>query len=819
MGGGLSRQEELFVLGQWPELLESAMGTDNETSKENADGSKHASTTFRMSFYEWQALISLLDSPEPCELPSRLFTNISGRELLNPIVVFMVHACCWVDGSVSEQIFAERITRLQENLQSQEEIPRWGRRTKEEEAEREVVNKALRVFKDILAQRGRVSTQKRGDRVVIADVESLISWDDSKRPVVVLAHAFIVGALACIYPEPCYAEAAIHSFRNLQQAVDEAVSSVWRGKRSMKGAACKITEWQAVRRLETILARRQREVDVADLLAVEDRWWLQSNTMVPHASSKASLEERWEAVSSHYIGQQHVWAALRTHFLSSDVFNAEKPTVIVLFGPSGFGKSELARRLACLIHDVEVDELETSGKLVYIHLPSFCTRDTIYSLVDPPAAHVGEGVLLSALRRNDDAVVVLDEFEKGTADAIQNLWLSAFQKKGTLRSLKDASRSISTEKVTFVLTCNIAADTIQHRTKEYLRATAEEQAAMRKEWTEVCRDACRKTMHEPFVNRVDYFFPFVPYTEEEKRRFIHLQLRRMLLDQRAKDRRIYVTPRMVKAIGSRMQTFHASTIECLVRPLLLEAVQKRWDTAVLTVVELVGGTEFVALPAMDKSDGVTTWNSLPGAKRALEVCELPYGATGALPPVEKGRTDMVPGGNSGGGRGGGGQDGKSNIGSLQTTVDRTAKPTFQDFNVASDARVGIDRKYALRLETAVEKELQVELDRVKELLVMKEKEIAYLKEKVLQLEKLLAFFLATTLMCLLFLSFIVGMKIVFVMGIVIFVGLWLLVEMPLQLLMGAIRVLYGVLGPVGSVIAVLVAFLWGSQTLRNAVVC
>ncbi|PWU96555.1 hypothetical protein C4B63_18g41 [Trypanosoma cruzi] len=150
MGGGLSRQEELFVLGQWPELLESAMGTDNEASKENADGSKHASSTFRMSFYEWQALISLLGSVVPSEVPSRLCTSISGQQLLNPIVVVMVHACCWVDGSVSEQKFAERLTRLQEDLQSQQDIPRWGRRSKEEDTERELVNKALRVFTDIL---------------------------------------------------------------------------------------------------------------------------------------------------------------------------------------------------------------------------------------------------------------------------------------------------------------------------------------------------------------------------------------------------------------------------------------------------------------------------------------------------------------------------------------------------------------------------------------------------------------------------------------------------------------------------------------------
>lgn len=308
----------------------------------------------------------------------------------------------------------------------------------------------------------------------------------------------------------------------------------------------------------------------------------------------------WDRFRSRYVGQDVIWEALRSHFSTLDSFDAEKPTVILLFGPSGFGKSELAKCLASSLHGIPPEELEPSGKLVHIHMPSFCTADSIYSLVDPPAAHVGDGILLSALLQHPDAVVVLEEFEKSTTAAVQHLWLSAFQKSGTLRSLKIASRSVKTTKATFVLTCNLVASSIEEESALYLNERNESKRAQRRQmYIQQCRQACRQLLGDPFVNRVDFFFPVMPYTMEERERFVLLLLERLLSTQRKKGRCIAVSVPCVRALASQQLTsFHAVKVEEIIRLRIMSMVHYRWSRAVLTAVKGVQkeAWEYVLIP-------------------------------------------------------------------------------------------------------------------------------------------------------------------------------------------------------------------------------
>nr|CCC91013.1 conserved hypothetical protein [Trypanosoma congolense IL3000] len=638
-----------------------------------------------------------------------------------------------------------------------------------------------------------------------------------------------------MFPRPRFAASAVEVLRKSQKRLNDLYAELVRSFETTDDAACtscNITGWRVVLRLEEELVRRQRSQDIEDLFAVSDRWWEESDGGETDLSGDAlhsgDVKMRWAAARKRYVGQDHVWDSLTRHFLNVSIFNVEKPTVIVLFGPSGYGKSEAARLIACALHGCKPSRAETDGYLVHIHLPSFCTKDSIYSLVDPPAAHVGEGLLLSALRRNNEAVVVLDEFEKGAAEAIQHLWLSAFQKHGTLRSLKDASRTVSTDRVTFVLTCNIAAEVIQRDEGRYLGAsTEEERKAIRDEWVELCRAVCRDTMHEPFVNRVDYFLPFAPYTAKEKEKFVKLQLSRIMLDQQRRGIQLCVTPNLVKVLSSQLKTFHSSHVEGKLMPLLMKVHQRKWGRAVLTSEERVCGQLYVVVPVTERCDGEETWETLHRGLASLAVYEKPKNITlmphseaprtteGAIvdpvkhTPLEATEASLM----SGVGKN---SDGHSSF-TDRSSFKARSKSLSVDVRRVSHSKKELD--CLMSLETELERKLRVDLEKAEALLVEKDLEISYLKEKVLRLEKIVAVLLANVLCFAFLLSMIVGMKTVLIISIALLVSMTLLVGMPFKLLISSLSVLYGILGPYGSAAGVGVVSVWLISTARSAAYC
>ncbi|SCU67662.1 AAA domain (Cdc48 subfamily)/AAA domain (dynein-related subfamily), putative [Trypanosoma equiperdum] len=823
-----SNQEKLFLLRKWPELLEDAINVDGELSLpkdevggagRQADAAKNSfnfSPTFRLPFKAWEAIFTLLDNIAPTDLPSQLCEELHSVYGVNPLIALMVHSCCWFDKGIDDKVFSDQLSSLsgvtkELQLQSQNySMP------SDQKGALDAATVATGILIDVLSLRKRWDEGSEGtERGVEEAINSLIEWSAPKRPVIELARALIVGVVAYAYVKPQFAAAATNLLRKAQTSVNESMVECTRSRSGRSTEAVSpynITDWRVVKCLETELVLRQKHQDISDFLSATNRWWLTLPETNPFKEKKGSrtvsAEERWHAVRSRYVGQQHVWSSLIEHFLSIGVVEAVKPTVIVLFGPSGYGKSEMARLIACALHKCTPSEAETEGHLVHIHLPSFCTRDSIYSLVDPPAAHIGEGILLSALRRNKEAVVVLDEFEKGSAEAIQNLWLSAFQKHGTLRSLKDAARSISTERVTFVLTCNIAADVIASDEERYLKASNEkERAAMRAEWTKICMDVCRKTMHDPFVNRVDYFFPFVPYTVEEKQQFVKLQLSRIIEDQRVKGVHMYIAPQLVRVLADQLQTFHSSNIEGILRPLLMKIYQKKWKKAVITVEERINCHSYVVIAAADSEGGEIPWTSMPGGASSLEHYDGPE-RTGNHSAERQQRRTVE-------------QEATNSIESSRRSskIASNSRGNSRSANHTRTSQVAQSADCAMLLETDVERELRLELEKATELLLEKDKEIECLKHKVLLLERIVAVLLATTLCFMLLLSMIIGTKMVLILAVALTGFMSLLVGMPLKLLIGALRTLYSVLGPMGSAIAFGIMSLWLSNAVRSVATC
>lgn len=571
--------------------------------------------------------------------------------------------------------------------------------------------------------------------------------------------------------------------------------------------------------LEAALIHRQHEEDVQQCLAAPGvEMWNRLQTIRQQRRQLQSRplkdltqQQRWDISASQYIGQRTAWQTLRSHFLSVGVFDVDKPTVVVLFGPSGYGKSELAKRVASILHGCPIAELEPSGKMVYIHMPSFCTKDSIYSLVDPPAAHVGSGILLSALQQQSDAVVVLDEFEKSTAEAINNLWLSAFQKNGVLRSLKEASRSVSTIRTTFILTCNIAADAITAHETAYLSASPADQEVLRRTFQSQCKDTCRNLMGDPFVNRVDYFLPLMPYTRDERRQFVCTLLERLLSAQAAKNRILYPTPRFVEAMVSQLDSFHAATLEEVVRQQISQMVNERWTSAVLSVEQTIGTTQPVVLPAytaeikmeQPQRGSQDVWDTLPGGSECLAkwAAQRNSDEASGVPSLSPAATD------------GSGATPAVETAIVSTTKHGEPSTTFASDTLAMEKLLDLDtdKKRILYLE----KELQCTQDRLK----LKEKEVQTLKETLLLLEKLLAVVLIALLTCFFAMSLLIGAKMTLIFAGMMTAVVFLVLKAPLSLLVKAVAALFHFLGWTKSCFLLLFIALWIGKVSRIEWIC
>ncbi|TPP43346.1 AAA domain (Cdc48 subfamily) protein [Leishmania donovani] len=947
MGTFLSRQEELFLRRQWPELLEAAMAADTAALSADAtsgrgDGGKPRSMgdaapqqkragrvkkgDFRLSFQEWQAFLSVLElqSFKSSGAPSDLCASLSPAQLHVPAVALMVHLCVWWRGAISAGVLGERVEQLvrlvadvqhpgEHNTastclssgarpsagshdvadvgQGSEDTPssrraRLARFVKQRIVEHTFAD-MVGLTQQLLEQEGVLTTGTTGatETSSAQGMRTFELYDEKinnaealkQRPILAVVMVLVLAVYASkIVARP---ELAARSVAHLEALEKMMVLGSSDGNRS--GAATVALPrpttsspstlaalWPLTGELEVALVHRQHEADAArcssnegeELRSTlqhmhEKRMSLQQDSS---AAKDATPSERWAAGASQYIGQRPIWAALRSHFLSAGVFDADKPTVLVFFGPSGYGKSELAKRVASVLHGIPMPELEASGKMVYIHMPSFCTKDSIYSLVDPPAAHVGSGILLSALQKHPDAVVVLDEFEKSTAEAINNLWLSAFQKNGVLRSLKEASRSVSTVRATFILTCNIAAEGIAASERLYLNASPADQERIRALFQLQCKNVCQETMGDPFVNRVDHFFPLMPYTRAERRQFVCLLLERLLTSQAEKGRTIYATPGFVDVMVERLHTFHAATLEVAVRTQVVRMAHEGWTSGVLTVERRVaGGTVAVLLPATrselmkhttpasscpasttggctaarlsnDGSDDladvggrsllVEAWESLPGGPQSLAQWAVAGGRDGRAsrtadeddtlsPP----KVTLAPSTDR--------RDTSLSSAAPSTTMLPTPTPSCAAPPAVSAPALEKEYKYECFTDKVRILELQKELDTMRELLKQRDLEIDTLKDKILLLQRALALVLLSLLGCLFLMSLIIGLKLTLLFALVIAGCLVFVLGVPLSFLLDAVRGLFHLLGPYKAGGLLLLLSAWLARASRSAASC
>ncbi|MEC4893997.1 MAG: ATP-dependent chaperone ClpB [Oscillatoria sp. PMC 1051.18] len=278
-------------------------------------------------------------------------------------------------------------------------------------------------------------------------------------------------------------------------------------QRSLEAKETKLLEIQSQGR--ALLREQVTEDDIAEIVA---RW-----TGIPVNSLLESERQKLLKLEGHLhqrvIGQEEavsaVAAAIRR--ARAGMKDPSRPIGSFLFmGPTGVGKTELARALAQFLFDSE-------DAIVRIDMSEYMEKNTISRLVGAPPGYVGYqegGQLSEAVRRRPYSVVLLDEVEKAHSD-IFNILLQVLDDG---RITDSQGRVVDFRNTIIVMTSNIGSDHILNVAKD-----DSDYEKMHKQVTE----DLRKHFRPEFLTRVDDLIIFHTLRREELREIVKIQLKRL----------------------------------------------------------------------------------------------------------------------------------------------------------------------------------------------------------------------------------------------------------------------------------------------------
>ena len=208
--------------------------------------------------------------------------------------------------------------------------------------------------------------------------------------------------------------------------------------------------------------------------------------------------------------------------------NPNRPVGSFIFlGPTGVGKTELARALANFLFG-------SDNALIRFDMSEYMEKHSVSKLIGSPPGYVGHeegGQLTEKVKRNPYSVVLLDEIEKAHPD-IFNILLQVFEDGHLTDGL---GNRVNFKNTIIIMTSNIGARFIQK--KASLGFQASDTGTIDKNVNDMVLGEVKRTFNPEFINRIDEIIVFEALTDDDLRRIMALlveQLNANLTDRRMK---------------------------------------------------------------------------------------------------------------------------------------------------------------------------------------------------------------------------------------------------------------------------------------------
>jgi ATP-dependent Clp protease ATP-binding subunit ClpB len=332
---------------------------------------------------------------------------------------------------------------------------------------------------------------------------------------------------------------AIQAIRKLREELEQARLEIERAQRAGEYATASELQYgrlpaleRSIREHEQRLADLQKdqrmlkeEVDEEDIAAVVSRWTgvPVSRLMEGEIQKLLKMETR---LHDRVVGQDEAIRAVANAIrrARAGLQDPNRPLGSFIFlGPTGVGKTELARALAEFLFDDE-------HAMIRIDMSEYQEKHTVSRLIGAPPGYVGyeeSGQLTEAVRRRPYSVVLFDEIEKAHPEVL-NVMLQLLD-DGRLTDGK--GRTVDFKNTVVIMTSNAGSHFIAERVGS---GTTELDEGTQRQVMETLRAQFRPE----FLNRVDEIIIFHALSREEMRHIIDIQLRGLM--KRLEERKIRV---------------------------------------------------------------------------------------------------------------------------------------------------------------------------------------------------------------------------------------------------------------------------------------